>query len=252
MFTGIVEDLGRIVGVQELDGGRRFRIRCGFPAAGIQEGASIAVDGACLTVVAFEEPPLPDAGLEQESGEGVGTMDGDSPEPTTDVEVEAIGTTLSRTVASSYAVGSLVNLERARSLGDRLEGHLVQGHVDGLATLERVRREGVHHLLDLSLPSEVWRGTILHGSITVNGVSLTVNALEAPDRCQVAIIPFTWAHTNLSSLDPGDSVNVEGDVIGKYVARYLGEAGDPGEQPVDEVDGGDGGGSGEGRPDPSP
>jgi len=230
VFTGIVEDVGRIVEVQELDGGRRFRIRCGLPVSGLQEGASVAVDGACLTVVGFEEigPGGSEGSGPSEAGGGAGKRapgergsEISAEGVRTDIRVEAIGTTLSRTVAASYAVGSAVNLERARRLGDPLEGHLVQGHVDGLATLERVRREGSHHLLDLSLPPEVWRGTILHGSITLNGVSLTVNALEGPDLCQVAIIPYTWTHTNLSGLEPGDGVNVEGDVIGKYVARYL-------------------------------
>ncbi|MFP3947853.1 MAG: riboflavin synthase [Gemmatimonadota bacterium] len=214
MFSGIVEDVGRIVGVTELPGGRRFRIRTRIPVAELGEGASVAVDGACLTVVTFGYSPIPDEVPRPPEGkERVGRL--------TDFEVEAIGTTLSRTVAESYEEGSEVNLERARALGDRLEGHLVQGHVDGTATLEDVREEGIHHLLDLALPEDVWRGTILHGSITLNGVSLTVNALEAPDRCQVAIIPHTWTRTNLSALAPGDRVNVEGDLIGKYVGRYL-------------------------------
>lgn len=218
MFSGIVEDVGRIIGVTELRGGRRFRIRTRIPVEDLEKGASVAVDGACLTVVAYEEAPLPDdlprppeLAPEGEERDGSRTV----------FDVEAIGTTLSRTVAESYEEGSEVNLERARTLGDRLEGHLVQGHVDGLATLEEVRQEGIHHVLDLNLPEEVWRGTILHGSITLNGISLTVNALQAPNRCQVAIIPYTWTHTNLSTLAPGDAVNVEGDLIGKYVGRYL-------------------------------
>lgn len=247
MFTGIVEDLGRIVQIRELDGGRRFRIRCGFPASELEEGASIAVDGACLTVVAFEEVPSSDPG-EETAGSGEEAEERDLGVPPTDIQVEAIGTTLSRTVASEYSVGAAVNLERARALGDRLEGHLVQGHVDGLATLERIRPDGIHHLLDLSLPPDVWRGTILHGSITLNGVSLTVNALDAPDRCQVAIIPHTWTHTNLSSLEPGDPVNVEGDVIGKYVVRYLGEAVNPGGRSDDLDSGEEEEGAGKGGP----
>lgn len=223
MFTGIVEEVGRIVGVRELDGGRRFTIRCGIPSAELEEGASIAVDGACLTVVAWGEAPRTSADVRANADVdgGAGPGSDERRPPSTDFEVEAIGTTLSRTVAADYEVGSKVNLEQARALGERLEGHLVQGHVDGVATLERIRREGVHRLLDLSLPADVWRGTILHGSITLNGVSLTVNALEAPDRCQVAIIPYTWTHTTLSTLGPGDVVNVEGDLIGKYVSRYL-------------------------------
>lgn len=194
MFTGIVEDVGRVDRIEELDGGRRFTFRSSVVAPELEAGASVSVDGACLTVV---DP----------SGE---TFD-----------VEAIGTTLSRTVAREYRVGRRVNLERALALGDRLEGHLVQGHVDGVGELLEVRREGVHHLLDVRLPSWIWQGTILHGSIALNGISLTVNALEEPDLCQVAIIPHTWERTNLSDIQPGDSLNLEGDLIGKYVGRYL-------------------------------
>jgi len=229
VFSGIVEDVGRIVSTTELPGGRRFRIRSCIPTEALKEGASVAVDGACLTVVSFGQAPRPGDLSQPADGEAAGRTEepaggrvgegGDGPRA--DFEVEAIGTTLARTVAAGYVEGTKVNLERSRTLGDRLEGHLVQGHVDGIATLEDVREEGIHHLLDLALPPEVWRGTILHGSITLNGVSLTVNDLEDPNRCQVAIIPYTWTHTNLSALAPGDEVNVEGDVIGKYVTRYL-------------------------------
>lgn len=159
-------------------------------------GQSVSVDGACLTVVSVED----DVFL-----------------------VEAIGTTLSRTVAGGYRVGTRVNLERALRMGDRLDGHLVQGHVDGVGELVSSRPDGDYHLLDVRIPDDVARGTILHGSITLNGVSLTVNALGG-EICQVGIIPFTWSHTNLGLLKPGNAVNVEGDLIGKYVGRWM-EAG---------------------------
>jgi len=118
-------------------------------------------------------------------------------------------------------VGSRVNLERAMRMGARLDGHLVQGHVDGVGQLESVVVEGDFHRLRFRIPSEVHRGTLLHGSITLNGVSLTVNALEPEHRIEVGIIPHTWTHTNLSHLAPGDPVNVEGDLIGKYVGRWM-------------------------------
>lgn len=194
MFTGIVEDVGRVERVEELDGGRRITFRSELVGPDLQEGASMAVDGACLTVVSPSDETF---------------------------DVEAIGTTLSRTVARDYEVGTRVNLERALAVGDRLDGHLVQGHVDAVAEVLQLRREGVHHLLDVRLPPWIWNRTILHGSITLNGVSLTVNALQDPDRCQVAIIPHTWEQTNLADLDPGDRVNLEGDLIGKYVGKYL-------------------------------
>jgi riboflavin synthase len=132
--------------------------------------------------------------------------------------VEAIATTLSRTIAGGYRAGSRVNLERGLRLSDRLDGHFVQGHVDGVGELAAVRREGQHRLLDFRIPPEIAAVTILHGSIALNGVSLTVNALDRGE-CQVAIIPHTWERTNLRDLTAGDSVNVEGDLIGKYVGR---------------------------------
>ncbi len=194
MFTGIVEEVGTVTGVRERAGVREIGIACPGIAPGLEPGASVAVDGACLTAVRV-------------------SADGFS--------VESIGTTLSRTVAGKYSAGSSVNLERAMVLGDRLEGHLVQGHVDGVGSLVSVRREGDWWLLDFEVPREVADGTILHGSIALNGVSLTVNALPGPDRVQVGIIPYTWEHTNLGGLRPGDPVNVEGDLIGKYVGKLL-------------------------------
>lgn len=194
MFTGIVEAVGRVRAVEERDRGRRVTIEAPAVAPALESGASISVDGACLTVV--------------------------EPGPET-FAVDVIGTTLSRTVAGTYEAGSRVNLERALALGDRLEGHLVQGHVDGVGRVLGARVEGTHLLLDVALPRDVWEGTVLHGSITLNGVSLTVNALEPPDRCQVALIPHTREHTNLSALEADDPVNVEGDLIGKYVGKIV-------------------------------
>jgi riboflavin synthase len=195
MFTGIVEEVGEVTAVTDGDQVRTIRISVAPTFLdGVEPGDSISVDGACLTPV--------------EVAEGAFT-------------VEAVGTTLGRTVAGSYRPGSRVNLERAMVLGGRLDGHLVQGHVDGLGELLAVTDAGDYHLLDVRVPEEVHRTTILHGSIALNGVSLTVNALEEPDRVQVAIIPHTWSHTGFSALAPGDPVNVEGDLIGKYVGKLL-------------------------------
>ncbi|NIP58761.1 MAG: riboflavin synthase, partial [Gemmatimonadetes bacterium] len=131
MFTGIVESVGRIRGVEGRNRGRRLTVEAPELAPELAPGASISVDGACLTVV--------------------------EPGPTT-FAVDVIGTTLSRTVAGTYREGSLVNLERALALGDRLEGHLVQGHVDGVGRVLETREEGTHLLLDVALPPEVWEG----------------------------------------------------------------------------------------------
>lgn len=195
MFTGIVTAVGTVEDVRDAEGLRTLSVHCDasfLEGAGV--GDSIAVDGACLTPVAVEEDGF---------------------------IVELVASTLARTVAGGYVPGHRVNLERAMVVGGRFDGHVVQGHVDGIATLIGLREEGGTRYLDFALPDEVWALTLLHGSITLNGISLTVNALEPPDRCQVAIIPHTWNQTNLSALRPGDGVNVEGDVMGKYVKRIL-------------------------------
>lgn len=196
MFTGIIETVGTIADTNDLPGLRRMVVAV-EPSflEGVTPGASIAVDGACLTPV--------------EVGDGRFT-------------VEVVVSTLERTVAGRYEVGSRVNLERAMLAHGRLDGHVVQGHVDGVGEFLGLREEGDTRFLDFRIPEEVWALTILHGSIALNGISLTVNGLDSPDRCQVAIIPHTWTHTNFSFLVPGDGVNVEGDLMGKYVRKILG------------------------------
>ena len=115
-----------------------------------------------------------------------------------------------------------MNLERALSLGQRLGGHIVQGHVDGLGEVVSIDRRDELVLIDFRMPDDVAAVTVLHGSITLNGISLTVNDLPFPGVCQVSIIPYTWEHTNLVELRVGDAVNLEGDTIGKYVRHLLG------------------------------
>ena len=190
--------MGEVVSVTDADGGRTLAIGAPF-AAKLSPGQSVAVDGACLTVC--------------DLGPGSFT-------------VEAGATTLERTVAGRYAPGSAVNLERAVRAGDRLDGHLVQGHVDGLGTFLGMRSGGNTRLLDFVLPGDVFATTILHGSIALNGVSLTVNDLRDGAVCEVAIIPYSWAHTNFSLLEPDDPVNVEADLIGRYVRRAMAARGD--------------------------
>jgi len=191
MFSGIVETVGTVVAAQTTPEGRRIRVRAPELVGDLAVGGSVAVDGACLTAVEVH----PDG-----------------------FAADVIGTTLSRTIAGTYGEGTRVNLERALRLGDRLDGHLVQGHVDGVGEVIGVRSEGDSRLVDLSLPPDVDAVTVLHGSITVNGVSLTVSTLSA-GRCQVALIPHTLAVTSLAGLRTGDPVNLEGDLIGKYVGR---------------------------------
>jgi len=196
MFSGIVEEVGTIRATREMDGARELEIEAKVVLEDLQPGSSVSLDGACHTVVDVLAGGF---------------------------TVNSVGTTLSRTVAANYTGGSPVNLERAVAMGTRLDGHLVQGHVDAVGDLIGVEDQGEYRLLDFKIPSDVASGTILHGSITLNGVSLTVNAISDDDVCQVAVIPYTWEHTNLSRLEAGARVNVEGDLIGKYVRRLLSE-----------------------------
>ncbi len=193
MFTGIVEAQGTLQASEDHETTRRFVIDAGLSDQ-LSLGDSVAVDGACLTVADL----LPGA-----------------------FAVDLIGTTLERTIAGGYAPGARLNLERAMKLGARLDGHLVQGHVDGVGRLERVRQDGEFWRMDVRIPKDVAQTTILHGSITLNGVSLTVSDFVDDDVIQIGIIPFTWEHTNLGSLKAGSPLNVEGDLIGKYVGKIV-------------------------------
>jgi riboflavin synthase len=193
MFTGIVTAIGRVESVFPTEGGLDLGIAAPYPD--LELGESIAVDGACLTVVRAEP---------------------------TGFAVHVVPTSLARTRFSELAVGDGVNLERALRAGDRLGGHIVQGHVDGLGTVEAVQEHADARLLDIRVPPEVANITIPLGSITVDGVSLTVNALRERDLIQVSLIPFTLQHTTLGSRRPGDRVHLEGDTIGKYVKALTG------------------------------
>jgi len=194
MFTGIIESTGRIRRVEDLETTRRFVVEAPAFAGELAPGDSIAVDGACLTAVLADEGGF---------------------------AVDVIGTTLERTIAGGYGEGTRVNLERAMRLDTRLDGHIVQGHVDGTGHLLRVREDGEYWLMDFRIPADVAGATILHGSIALNGVSLTVSDILEDDVVQIGIIPFTHEHTNLGELAPGGRVNVEGDLIGKYVGKIL-------------------------------
>lgn len=194
MFTGIIEEVGRVRGAEPFQAGLRLEIEAGRVLDGLRHGDSIAVDGVCQTVVDLDD---------------------------TGFSVIAVAPTLAVTTLGSFAAGRRVNLERALALGDRLGGHLVQGHVDGLGTVLAVDPQGEHVLLDVRLPEAVANVSVLHGSICVNGVSLTIQALPAPDVARIALVPYTWDHTALRDLKPGDAVNLEGDMIGKFVVHHL-------------------------------
>jgi riboflavin synthase len=194
MFTGLVEGVGEITEMRRLAEGLRLAVAPPFPVAELALGESVAVSGACLTVVKVEGRAF---------------------------QVEVSPETLARSTLSAKKVGDRVNLERALRLGDRLGGHLVTGHVDGLGVLKE-RRQGPEHLvLTFEMPASLAPLVIEKGSIAVDGVSLTVNAVLSHSFA-VNIIPFTARDTTLANLKVGDQVNLETDIIGKYVARLLG------------------------------
>ncbi|WP_059008407.1 riboflavin synthase [Streptomyces specialis] len=193
MFTGIIEELGEVTAVERAGDSARLRLRGPLVTEGAAHGDSIAVNGVCLTVV--------------DSGDG---------EFTADVMAE----TLDRTGLGALEPGSRVNLERPMALGGRLGGHLVQGHVDGTGTvLERIPGDR-WEIVAVSLPAHLARYVVEKGSITVDGVSLTV-VEAADDRFTVSLIPTTLALTTLGLKRPGDPVNLEVDVLAKYVERLL-------------------------------
>jgi len=194
MFTGIVTGIGTVREAVSRDGGLELTIQS--PYQGLEPGESLAVDGACLTV----EVATPDS-----------------------FRVHLVRTTLDRTRFAEYTSGRRVNLERALRAGDRLGGHLVQAHVDGIGQIERITQGQDARLLDLRVPDPVGRLTVALGSIAVDGVSLTVNAKPARDLIQISLIPFTLQHTTLAERAVGDRVHLEADAIAKYVAALMEE-----------------------------
>ena len=189
MFTGIVDAVGRIDAVR-VNNGVELRVKASYK--GVKKGESIAVNGACLTV--------------EKVAKGAFT-------------VHAVETTLGRTLIREWQKGRAVNLERALRAGDRFGGHFVQGHVDGVGTVEGIAEVDDAMLVDIRVPPEVAEKTVLHGAVTVDGVSLTVNALAEDRIVQVSLVPFTRDHTTLGKLASGDRVHVEADVLGKYVRQ---------------------------------
>jgi riboflavin synthase len=192
MFTGIITDVGRVRAVDDR-GDRRLDIETGFDTAAIDLGASIACSGVCLTVL----------------DKGPGWF-----------AVTASSETLARTTMAGWDIGARVNLERALRVGDELGGHLVSGHVDGVAEVLSRRQDKDSVRLELRVPAGLAAMIAVKGSVAVDGTSLTVNEV-ADDRFGVNIIPYTLAHTTLGDLRPGDRANLEIDLLARYVARLL-------------------------------
>jgi riboflavin synthase len=193
MFTGIVTHAGRIAAVREIAGGRELVVASDLPLEEIALGASVSHSGVCLTVVA-------------KAG------------PTHTVQVSA--ETLARSTLADWRQGSRLNLERSLRLGDELGGHLVFGHVDAVGEIARIAPDGDCHRLEIVIPTELAPMLAVKGSIAVDGISLTVNE-AGQERFAVTIIPHTWAHTTLAERRAGDAVNLEADMLARYVARQL-------------------------------
>jgi riboflavin synthase len=210
VFTGIVEELGEVVGLEESSDTARLTVRGPLVTAGVFPGDSVAVNGVCLTVT--------------DSADGTFSAD-------------VMGETLSRSSLGALGAGSAVNLERPTPLGGRLGGHLVQGHVDGTGTIVTRREGGRWDVVRISIPRRLGRYVVEKGSIAVDGISLTVSAL-GDDWIEVSLIPETLARTTLGRKQPGDVVNLEVDMIAKYVERLLGEGDWGGRPPEGEYGGG--------------
>lgn len=191
MFTGLIEQIGEVVNVRQTDAGRELRIRSRY--SDLADGESIAINGACLTV--------------REHGDDWFTT-------------AAVTTTLERTTIGDWKPGTRVNLERSLRASDRLGGHIVQGHVDFVARVTAVNRSGDALLIDLAVPQGFESLFVLHGSVAVDGVSLTVNEI-LPHGIQLSLIEYTLRHTTLGELAPGARVHVEADVVAKHVRRLL-------------------------------
>lgn len=191
MFTGLIEDMGTVTSFRRSDKAAVLGIATALPAHEIALGDSVAVNGICLTVTNISGTVL-----------------------TFDVSPE----TISKSTFESLRTGDKVNLERALRMGDRLGGHMVTGHVDCRGTLARIEQASGYHVLTFTLPAGFARYLVKKGSVAINGISLTVNEVSG-DGFTVTVIPHSFAKTTLAGLTPGDSVNIETDILGKYIER---------------------------------
>lgn len=197
MFTGIIQEVGTVKKAESLNGGgMQFEVECSF-ASTCHLDESIAINGACHTVTAFTDRTF---------------------------TVQSVEETLRKTTMGTLNTGSKINLERSMTLQSGIEGHLVQGHVDITGNITSIEKEETGWLIEVEFPSEFENMIVGRGSITMEGISLTI-AREHGNSFVVAIIPYTWEHTNLKEKTVGDQVNLEFDVIGKYVVKYLSSIG---------------------------
>ena len=193
MFTGIIEEIGKIAKTNPIAGGLSIKIEASKILDETKVNDSICIDGVCLTVTNLDKSGF---------------------------SVDAVGATLEKTTFTSIKSSSLVNLERSVRLNDRLGGHLVQGHVNGIGTISEIKKLGENYLLNIDVPENLERYLIKEGSIAINGISLTIANLNK-NIVSISVIPHTWQNTNLKFKKINDKVNVEIDVLAKYVERLL-------------------------------
>lgn len=193
MFTGIVSEVGIVKEIKDMDGGKELAIHSSF-VDNVHVDESIAVNGVCLTVVSFSDEQF---------------------------RVQCVHETLSKTNLGDLKEGAGVNLERSLTLDKALEGHMVQGHVDTVGTIKTIKKDGADLLLTISFPEEFDDYIVGRGSVAIDGISLTVARDDKGSEFTVAIIPYTWDYTNLKDKIEGDPVNIEFDIFGKYIVKYL-------------------------------
>ncbi len=193
MFTGLIEEIGKISKIEPIAGGKKFRVLARKILDDIKVDDSIAINGVCLTATGIESDGF---------------------------WADAVGETLNKTTLSEIREGADVNVERAMKLSDRLGGHLVQGHVNGIANVTQIKKLGENYFLEINIPRDLQKYTIDEGSISIDGISFTIAKLDET-RVGVSVIPHTWASTNLQGRKVGDRVNIETDVLAKYIEKLL-------------------------------
>ena len=193
MFTGIIEEIGTIEKVSPISGGMRLTIRAKEIIEDIAVNDSICIDGVCLTATRVNHNSF---------------------------QVDAVGATLDKSTFNRIKADALVNLERSVRLSDRLGGHLVQGHVNGIGTISEIKKLGENYLVKIIIPEELERYLIKEGSIAINGISLTIADLNS-NEISISVIPHTWQNTNLKDKKVNEKVNVEIDILAKYVEKLL-------------------------------
>ncbi|NBX65822.1 MAG: riboflavin synthase [Proteobacteria bacterium] len=193
MFTGLIRDVGTVVRIEPRDGAALYEISTSLPITAFSIGASVACAGVCLTVI--------DKGPRS-------------------FMVEVSNATLDRTTLGSWEIGRPINIEPSLKLGDELGGHLVTGHVDGVASLEKIYPDGASHRLVLSAPQDIAPMIAVKGSVAIDGVSMTINMADG-NRFSVNVIPHTWSVTTLGQTKVGQMLNIEADPLARYVARRL-------------------------------